>query len=51
MSKYEPTVADRIWNRACLEFVCLKDVSDLREGDRALLAMILADGYVWNGGC
>lgn len=43
-------VAHRIWNRACLEFVCLKDVSSLREGDRALLAMILADGYVWNGG-
>ncbi|CAN5432855.1 hypothetical protein BH10PSE6_BH10PSE6_30490 [soil metagenome] len=38
-------VAHRIWNRACLE-----DVSDLREGDRALAAMILADSYVWNGG-
>lgn len=46
----EFTVADRIWNRACLEYVRLKDVSNLREGDRALLAMILADGYVWNGG-
>ena len=43
-------VAHRIWNRACLEFACLEDVSDLREGDRALLAMILADSYVWNGG-
>ena len=43
-------VAYRIWNRACLEFVCLKDVSSLREGDRALLAMILADSYVHNGG-
>jgi hypothetical protein len=39
------TIADRIWNRACLE-----DVSDLREGDQALAGMILADGFVMNGG-
>jgi Domain of unknown function (DUF4375) len=42
---YELTIADRIWNRACLE-----DVSDLREGDRLLAAMLLAHGLVMNGG-
>jgi hypothetical protein len=41
----EFTIADRIWNRACLE-----DVSDLGNGDRALAAMILADGLTENGG-
>ena len=45
MGMYELTVADRIWNRACLE-----DVSKLREGDRALAGMVLADGLIMNGG-
>ncbi len=45
MRTYELTVADQIWNRACLE-----DVSRLREGDRLLAAMILAHGAVMNGG-
>ena len=45
MARYKPTVADRIWNRACLE-----DVSGLREGDRALSGMALADSLIMNGG-
>lgn len=45
MGTYELTVADRIWNRACLE-----DVSDLGEGDRALAGMVLADSLIQNDG-
>src|SRR4051812_32328575 len=42
---YELTIADRIWNRACLE-----DVSNLREGDRALAGMALANSLIMNDG-
>lgn len=45
MGMYELTIADRIWNRACLE-----DVSTLREGDRALAGMVLADSLIMNDG-
>jgi len=45
MANYELTIADRIWNRACLE-----DVSGLREGDRALAGMVLADSLIQNDG-
>src|SRR5258708_2276929 len=39
------TDADRVWNRACY-----REGSDLREGDRALGALLLVDGYIQNGG-
>ncbi len=39
------TDADRVWNRACY-----REGTDLREGDLALGALILVDGYIQNGG-
>jgi hypothetical protein len=39
------TDADRVWNRACSY-----DAAGLREGDRALAALLLVDGYIQNGG-
>jgi len=39
------SIADRIWNRACLEVV-----SSLGAGDIALAAMVRFDGVVQNGG-
>jgi hypothetical protein len=39
------TDADRVWDRACY-----REESNLREGDFALAALILIDGYIQNGG-
>jgi hypothetical protein len=39
------TDADRVWNRACY-----REGAGLREGDLALGALLLVDGYVQNGG-
>jgi len=41
--------ADRIWNRACSQAGREPDVA-LRDGDRALAAMVLADSLVANEG-
>ncbi|WP_428673002.1 hypothetical protein [Reyranella sp.] len=45
MDEHELTVAAQIWNRALLE-----DVSSLREGDRALAGMALADSLIMHDG-
>lgn len=43
----QESLEDRIWNRACdLEI----DRSTLRDGDRALAALLLAHGAAMNGG-
>jgi hypothetical protein len=39
------TDADHVWNRACY-----REGSNFREGDRALGALLLVDGYIQNGG-
>ena len=39
------TDADRVWNRACYG-----EGANLRDGDRALGALLLVDGYIQNGG-
>lgn len=39
------TDADRVWNRACY-----REGANLREGDRALGALLLVNGYIMNGG-
>ncbi|HEY7116807.1 MAG TPA: hypothetical protein VH475_09485 [Tepidisphaeraceae bacterium] len=39
------TDADRVWNRACY-----REGANLREGDLALGALLLVDGYIQNGG-
>lgn len=39
------TDADRVWNRACY-----REGTDLRDGDRALGALLLVNGYIQNGG-
>jgi hypothetical protein len=39
------TAADRVWNRACY-----REGSGLRDGDRALGALLLVNGYIMNGG-
>lgn len=43
--KRQLTDAQRVWNRACFH-----DGHDLREGDRALEAVLLVNGYIFNGG-
>ena len=45
MAKQKLTNAGRVWNRACYR----EDV-DRREGDRALAAVLLVNGYIMNGG-
>lgn len=44
-AKRKLTEADRVWNRACY-----REGENLREGDLALAAVILVDGYIQNGG-
>src|SRR5438874_1312518 len=44
-TRRELTDADRVWNRACD-----REGDDVREGDRALAALLLVDGYIKNGG-
>lgn len=44
-----PSRADRIWNRACSQAGREPDGA-LRDGDRALAAMVMADSLVPNGG-
>jgi len=39
------TDADRVWNRACY-----REGTELHEGDLALGALLLVDGYIQNGG-
>ncbi|HEY7116521.1 MAG TPA: hypothetical protein VH475_08045 [Tepidisphaeraceae bacterium] len=39
------TDADRVWNRACY-----REGTNRREGDLALGALLLVDGYIQNGG-
>jgi len=38
--------AERVWNRACPG----EETPGLRDGDLALAAMLLVDGYIQNGG-
>ena len=39
------TAADHVWNRACY-----REGENLREGDRALGALLVVNGYIMNGG-
>ena len=43
--KRKLTDADHVWNRACR-----REGTTLREGDRALGALLLVHGYIMNGG-